>query len=534
MHYFFQKQIHIFVVSKPEMSKIKSKMSLKLDAMKKITPLFIMCLLLINISTFGTSEANTNNYKCLDPLQTYYFSGEYDQVKCIRIDSVKLETDSVYYPFYTLCFVDSVETINQIYFHNYSPCFSSWIGKKMILKPNGDNIFINRFNDSITIKTTALVGEKWEMWHNKQISIEANVISHDTLTFLGLTDSVKTIRLKSVNNEGNPVNFLTEDYTIKLSKYYGLIQTPSFYHFPFKVNTQYDNSGTNNPLIGLSSPKAGFQNLTWKEVYDFEVGDEFHVHESKFDFGNGTEKKIINKIISKEQVDNNFKYKYLRKEQILNRFNSIDENKYTEDTITETILPFPVFDKLPNEPQSNIYGHKELPKFGMNVTHPDFKHILFFDNLFNNQDSILWNDNIIVDGGYYEYYEFRKGLGGPYYEYHPFMWMGSDFSRLVYYQKGNNSWGVPFDKLQIKPLNENSNIQVVFNNQNKTVQILNQALITGHSQISIYDITGKAITQQTIDSETQIIQTNDWQKGIYFYSIKNDEGIFSQGKIIID
>lgn len=502
--------------------------------MKKNIPLFIICLLLINISAFGTSVADTNNYKCLDPLQTYYFSGEFDQVKCIRIDSVKLETDSVYYPFYTLCFVDSVETINQTYYHNYSPGISSWIGKKMILKPNGDNIFINRFNDSITIKTTASIGEKWVMWHKNLILIEATIDTIDTMSFLGLVDSVKTIRLRSVDKNNYPVNFLSADYTIRLSKKYGLIQTPSMYHFPFKINTQYDISGTNNQLIGLSSPKVGFQNLTWKDVFDFEVGDEFHVHESSFYFGSGTEKKIIHKIISKEEVDESYEYNYLKKQLIRNRVDKVDEYTYSEDTITQIFKANSEFDKLPYEPTSNEFGRKLLPRYGMSSNTPDIKFFAFYDNLMNRQDSSIWMDDLISDGGYYDYYEYRKGLGGPYYEFHPFIMMGEDFCKLVYYQKGNNSWGIPFDKLQNEELNEESKMKIFVDRQNACIQILCPGFEHGNIHISIYNTTGKMIKYSSVESEKQIIQTNNWPGGIYFYAIRNKDGYLTQGKIIID
>ena len=508
-------------------------MSLKIIPMKKIISIFVLCLLLINISAFGTSEANTNNYKCLDPLQTYYFSGEYNQVKCIRIDSVKLETDSVYYPFYTLCFVDSVKTINQTFYHNYSPGISSWIGKKMILKPNGDNIFINRFNDSITIKTTARTGEKWVMWQKNQIRIEATIDNIDTMSFLGLVDSVKSIRLQSVDKNNNLVNYLSADYTIRLSKKYGLIQTPSMYHFPFKINTQYDNSGTNNQLIGLSSPKAGFQNLTWKEVYDFEVGDEFHVHESFFYFGNGTENKIIHKIISKDVSDNIYTYQYLKKQLIRSRVDDNDEFTYTEDTITQSFSANSEFDKLPNEPQTNEYGKKILPQFGMSSITPDIKYLTLYDNLINRLDSLIWMDNLISDVGYYDYYEFRKGLGGPYYDYHPFMMMGDIFSRLVYYQKGNNSWGVPFDKLQNDDLNANTKIKIFVDRQNESIQIPGPRFEQGNLDIAIYDATGKQTANFQLESENNTISINDWPKGIYFYSVKSDSGRHFQGKLVI-
>ncbi len=139
--------------------------------------------LIIIFATISAICSNAEDYQTFYSNRTALFSRElYGQsdIQCVRIDSLKFEADSVFYPFAVIQGNESV---------TYNCRFSklaSWIGKSVTISDNGMNTFINRAGDSIRINTKASLGEKWIAYQNQEsITIEASITKHDTLSFLG-------------------------------------------------------------------------------------------------------------------------------------------------------------------------------------------------------------------------------------------------------------------------------------------------------------------------------------------------------------
>jgi hypothetical protein len=125
------------------------------------------------------------NYQPVNLKRISYFDNHYRSIKCIRIDSVIFLEDSTLYPF---------SNIRPTEDGCFTPYGDSWVGEKIIKKENGLNIFFNRDHDSIKLNTTALLNESWTAYYiPDSIRIIATLISHDTMSFLGQLDSVKTI-----------------------------------------------------------------------------------------------------------------------------------------------------------------------------------------------------------------------------------------------------------------------------------------------------------------------------------------------------
>ena len=93
------------------------------------------------------------DYQCIRDNATYLYS-DGTRVKAINIDSV-------------------VSTLQGLEYYNY-PCISynpdtwcysrfgpSWIGRKVLVKPDGDNVFTNKNNQTVNIKTLKSIGESW-------------------------------------------------------------------------------------------------------------------------------------------------------------------------------------------------------------------------------------------------------------------------------------------------------------------------------------------------------------------------------------
>jgi hypothetical protein len=153
-------------------------------------------------------------------------------------------------------------------------------GKEITITPYGTNIIKNKDGYPFYINTQAELGESFGAFilFGMQV-VMATVTDHDTLTFLGVQDSVKTYTLQVYNDYNQPVNHPLNGITFKISKDHGFVQTLNFSLFPdlSNWNPLGGESLESYDLVGLTSPEVGVQNLTWMDVHDFQPGDEIHV-----------------------------------------------------------------------------------------------------------------------------------------------------------------------------------------------------------------------------------------------------------------
>jgi len=190
----------------------------------------------------------------------------YGEVVGIRFDaSVEVADGTEWYNHY------AIQDINTDPYAGwcYSPAGPSWMGYKLLVRPNGDNLLYginkddldNIFYDTILIKTRATTGDSWEYLFagpNTGPSTIASLTRRDTMTFLGITDSVKVISLG-------------ED-SIILSKNHGLVRTLNFRDYlPDSYYAAYELAG-----ITSTDTVIGRGLLTFGEIYNYEIGDVFH------------------------------------------------------------------------------------------------------------------------------------------------------------------------------------------------------------------------------------------------------------------
>ena len=170
------------------------------------------------------TKLSAHDYKTINPDRIGFFINEYDCIISIRIDTIVVNIDTIYYPSLN---------IQEIEFPYFSPYAPSWIGEKIIIQSNNYNVFFNRNNDSIKIKTDAKLGENWLCYIDKDsFKIYAEVTNFDTLSFLGIIDSVKTISFQAYDKNNDQINHTINDKKIKLSMDNGFIQILNFYLFP--------------------------------------------------------------------------------------------------------------------------------------------------------------------------------------------------------------------------------------------------------------------------------------------------------------
>ena len=148
--------------------------------------------ILLIIIFFGRLGCAGQSYQCLQAGVKHYFINSYGYLRGIRIDSVTtVGSTTVYYPFHTprshMPYTAPVDTTG-----------SSWLGKRVLQLTDGTFLFDNMWHDTVVIKTQAHTGDSWTFYDDTTTRYyTASVISEDTMTFIGISDSIKIIKINA-------------------------------------------------------------------------------------------------------------------------------------------------------------------------------------------------------------------------------------------------------------------------------------------------------------------------------------------------
>ena len=482
--------------------------------------LTLIVTLTFSINLFG------QNYQSINSSRITYFENVSGNIGCIRIDSINYyNTDSILYPFTVIQELDNC----------FSPIAASWIGRTVTIKENGMNKFINRQGDTISLKSNALFGDNWIAYQiEDSITIRATVISHDTITFLGLNDSVKTIGFQAFDKDMNPITMNINNMNVVISKNYGFIKTCNFYLFPdFQTNYPYEQFEEYN-LVGLSNPEVGIKNLTWLEVNDFQVGDELHVLDESScwesdEYYSATTNKAIYIYLDRTNYSDSIVYRFFRKQSIYSIWNDRSSFLFYNDTLTTTIKSDSLFDKLPREPiitdyeTYNYYMTNELP---LSKTNPRG-----YESFYYTEDS-CWQ--MMIADGCFSDEKYIKGLGGPYYSCTQAFCLGGAERKLAYYKKGDITWGTPLVVTSISEIKDIKYITIFPNPAKNYIRISFENNSNSDCIINIYDIHGKLIKSRKLELNMTEINTTDLEPGTYFLKIIDNGNIIKYDKLIVE
>ncbi len=485
--------------------------------MKKFT-LFAAVVLMVSLTI------HAQNYQTYFSDKIIAFENENIGLKFQRVDSVTMtQGDSVFWFFPNFDMED---------YYCIQPHGPNWSGKKAIIRENGDNVFINKHNDSILIKTHAGLDVPWLAYETPDsYRIFAEVVDHDFLTFLGVTDSVKTIGFQVYDVNNDSIEHVLNNRHLKLSKNHGIIKTFLFRDFPdYHANyphfIEYD-------IKGISSPELGIQNLTWKDVFDdFYPGDELHVlAESCYgtiDDQSCSTNKSIFKYLDRVEYQDSLKYTIERISSIKTTHQGeLTGYEYIHDTITSVIRfdPDMSFNKLSKEP---IIRGDTISYNLQSVKHAMTKTVGLYEELEKISEDCWMEPTSDV---LYIYPEYMKGLGGPYYS--ASMWDNFDKRQLVYYKKGEVEWGSPLvivDETGIDTVDEP--MVSVFPNPAKDY-IWVKADVALPVVFEIIDLKGSVIKSEFIDSKNHQVDTSDLKSGVYLYRLRKGELFYQTGKFMI-
>lgn len=173
------------------------------------------------------------NYQCLQSGVKHFFMNGNGYLRGIRIDSVQTSGDTiVYYPFHTPR--GAYDIGSSMVMPVLDPNGGSWLGKRVLQLSDGTFIFDSYWNDSVIIKTQANIGDSWVFYKDSSsLYYKATMLANDTMTILGVPDSVKTILITANNTSGIVTSDPLDSFQVILSKNNGFVQVFDLYTFPY-------------------------------------------------------------------------------------------------------------------------------------------------------------------------------------------------------------------------------------------------------------------------------------------------------------
>lgn len=431
----------------------------------------------------------------------------------------------------------------------YDSCFSEidtgFLSYKTILQNDGTDIYFNRFHDSIFIQTQANLNDTWVFYQNLDGNYyEATVTGISNESFLGLTDSIKTISVQAKDSLGNNIISPYDTLDIKISQHYGLVKGFNFFRFPYGVTINegnYQRYFKSIELIGLPQHNIGVKNLTSADVYDYDIGDEFHwhykVHGDDGLGGSFQENTYDIMIINNKQfsVDGNSVYYDIHLETYQSiRHTGSNFNNYSFDTlfIGDSTISYDLANSKINT--YTLYQDWDSVVTWIQTKDGNRKYIEFGDN-------VIWNENgcfitELHEGGSST---FHKGIGETFYYASR---ISPTFERtFLYYNKNGTIYGTP---VNIDSLSTVSTKSIVKNDlnlnvfPNPTTDILNfqfKAPID-NAEIRIYSSIGQLVGQTALPLPQMNVQfdVSDWSSGVYFYGVYVEGVLVKQGQVLVE
>lgn len=352
----------------------------------------------------------------------------------IFVDSFKISgSDTI---FYHSRIIDYDNSIPDCYIKAHD---TSFVGDHSIRLANSDDEFFNRDGDTIYLSNNSSLNDSWIMLKmDDGNTIMATVQSIAAEFVLGVQDSIKVISLQAKDNLGNNLSNQFNNKIFRIGKSFGLVSGYSLFHFPMDT-IAFSIAGIENPSVGLTNIKAS-------EIFDFNVGDEFHKYGENIGFPccyseHCSKKVVLSKYISGDTLQYEMVYEY----------HSFSLNMSGDSTIYSFVNTSTEMYVLNNCGYSFCVGYLDSLPFQANSSYDS--HAVLQSGDFFGVSKAKWYESNWVAGSledcysqllatYYPEKTFAAGLGQvATYEYMP-GW-GAFYDSLVYYKKDTVEWGTP-------------------------------------------------------------------------------------------
>lgn len=410
-----------------------------------MSKIFSLSFALLIVMALYTVKGSCQNWECIKTNGDYYFGNNQCINSTIRIDSTYITDELTHY-----INVDCVREYDDC-MKPEEPCLT---GSDIYSDASGVYCFVSMNGIPVRIESNATPGNTWILYdnHEENLKVQATLESAIVKDILGITDSVKVIVLQAIDSTGNPVSSSINGKEIHLSKNYGLIKLCDFYIFSELINGFMYMP--DKELLGMSNPRAGICSLTFREIYDIEIGDIFHINRVIRQSGFVIEDDKFIKVLTHKTGDylNTAIFGYSIKELfcstdiIWGTTTCYKHSRSDWDTIDFNALTSRQMNKLAGQAR---YMTADSSKIDLAQTYDEYGDG-FIQYTYSGWPRYLKHEG---DTCYlYDQYtssasKYIKGCGHGYGGYSSHVIESN--TDVVYYKKGNLEWGVPFDLTEI-------------------------------------------------------------------------------------
>ena len=411
----------------------------------------------------------------------------------------------------------------------------SILGFKVIEYHDGRFVFFNKNDDTITIKSRAPLNGSWKFCSFPAGWIKATIAVLIADTVLGTTDSVKVISLQAMDSSNDSIPNPINQVTLKLSKDFGLTKMLDVYNIPDSTQIY--------TLAGKSSLFIGTQDITWPDIFNFNVGDVFHY--TGFYEENGWMQvnwKSIQTVLQKKVYGNYDTIFYTIQSCTRNNYSTY--SSFSTDTITETYVNgmYNYSPEPPGLPDEFIPHYSGSDPYGaggyatlFSANDGSFNGRLTKISCPNYYSRVTgcWNYGLFEAFGAVQY---TRGLGitfsvsgeidpdGP----------TATQSELVYYKQGPESWGTPVgtDCSSLAGIDDSNKtgdsfLQLFPNPASHMIMIYSPA----NGLLGIFNLSGQQVLQQNITVPATTLDISTLPSGVYIVRLVGKEGV-EMGKFI--
>ncbi len=411
---------------------------------------------------------------------------------------------------------------------------ASWMGRKVIQVSDTSFWFINFEGKPITLLTNSKVGQSWQTYSDGVTNIMFNHVKDSILQIFGRTDTIKIIQttLPAQSNTTQQVN-------LWLSKAHGLIKTVNFYTFPktFQLGILTYQFPSTLTLVSEANTNLPLQNITWSDIYNFDVGDEFHYLDYNFivnyqpDLITTDTCRSIYIVYQKQSNNDSLFYKFTRRQYCTFRKNDSLWYRLVTDSVDVIYTKDTMLNKEPGLSRPRYTGNLGMGLYTIALNRNTIEKSTYISSIILGEfDScgLMAADLYNTPQFYY------KGVGGPYYEEisNGFPGGSSTAHLLVYYKKLNQTWGNPWPQNLSVTKHSLQQKFSVYPNPTKNILTLNNPT-TRKLNFKLVNMLGEVVFDTTLNQGENNLNIGSLKVGIYFYHIQHANQL-ETGKLVVE
>ena len=399
---------------------------------------------------------------------------------------------------------------------------ASWMGRKVIQVSDTSFWFINFEGKPITLYTNSKVGQSWQAYSDGVTNFMFNHVKDSILQIFGRTDTIKIIQT-TLPAQSNT----TQLVSVWLSKAHGLIKTVNFYTFPktFQLGILTYQFPSTLTLVSEANTNLPLQNITWSDIYNFDVGDEFHYLDYNFivnyqpDLITTDTCRSIYIVYQKQSNNDSLFYKFTRRQYCTFRKNDSLWYRLVTDSVDVIYTKDTMLNKEPGLSRPRYTGNLGMGLYTIALNRNTIEKSTYISSIILGEfDScgLMAADLYNTPQFYY------KGVGGPYYEEisNGFPGGSSTAHLLVYYKKLNQTWGNPWPQNLSVTKHSLQQKFSVYPNPTKNILTVNNPT-TRELNFKLVNMLGEVVFDTTLNQGENNLNISSLHAGVYFYHIQH-------------